>query len=200
MRKGFSMIELVFAIVILGILAAVVIPRFVTSRIDANVASARSDMNAAQKVIVAKILADNINATGNLAPDPNKKASETQKGITWGKWIMEVANLNGSKWGVAKGYGIKVGSLKIAGDKERCVEPLSNTRDENNPTTKSGCGDMLGIHQDGYMVFAPNNLKGSNLAGNPVANFCYALKKSYASSGDEGNRIMPLAASGTLDY
>lgn len=200
MRKGFSIVELVFVIVILGILAAVAIPKFITSRTDANVASARSDMSSAQKVIVAKIFTDNISATGNLAPDPNKKASEGGSGITWGKWIMEVANLNGSKWGVAKGYGIKVGSLKIAGNEERCVEPLSNTKDANNPTTKSGCGDMLGIHQNGYMVFAPNNLKGSNLVGNTTANFCYTLKQSYASSGDEGNRIIPLAASGTVEY
>ncbi len=200
MRKGFSMIELVFVIVILAVLAAVSIPRFIATRTDSQVATARSDMSSAQKVIVAKVFADNIEATSNLAPDPNKKAQDGENWGSWGKWIMDVARLDGSKWRVAKGYGIKVGTLKINGNDERSVEPINNVRDENNPSVKNGCGDMLGIHQSGYMVFAPNNLKGDDSSSNSSTSFCYALKKSYISSGDEGNRITPLSTSGTVEY
>ncbi len=53
-RKAFTMIELVFVIVVLGILAAVAIPKFAATRDDAQIAKGRSDVAAIRAAIVSE--------------------------------------------------------------------------------------------------------------------------------------------------
>lgn len=51
---GFTMIEFVFVIVVLGILAAIAVPRLAVTRDDAQIAKGRSDVSAIRSAIVSE--------------------------------------------------------------------------------------------------------------------------------------------------
>lgn len=53
-KKAFTMIEMVFVIVILGILSAVAIPKFAASRDDAQISKGRSDIASIRSGIVTE--------------------------------------------------------------------------------------------------------------------------------------------------
>ena len=196
-RSGFSMIELVFVIVILGVLAAVAVPRFVATRTDAQIATARSDMASAQKAIVAKVFADNIDATQASAPDPNKAVSGQQYNwASWGEWIINISGLDGSRWSSNGGTGAGIAKGAVTTKPVDTVQAIGNVKGGK----KGGCGGMLGINPDNAMlVFAPNNIGGDNFE-EKSSNFCYGLKKSYESSGGPGNKLIPLGSSGTVEF
>lgn len=53
-RPAFTMIELIFVIVVIGILSAIAIPRLAATRDDAQIAKGRSDVSAIRSAIVSE--------------------------------------------------------------------------------------------------------------------------------------------------
>lgn len=99
------------------------IDRISTSKLDGKIASARSDIASAQKAIVAKVFADNIDTSQPKAPN----------GESWGEWIMEVAGLDGGRWAVSNlgVYPIDVSTKTACYDESKTPLLWLNPRTEN---------------------------------------------------------------------
>ena len=179
-RSGFSMIELVFVIVILGVLAAVAVPRFVTTRTDAQVAMARSDIASVLKAIPARIFAENI--------DPTQSAPTGFS--NWGEWMIDTGGLDRGRW--------QTGGNGANGNNG--IQPLGNVTTGGNAGTTGGCGAIITLDTTtGNLVFNPANINlagGSGQGGNG-GTFCKGLRDSYPSGS---NRIIPLATTGAVKF
>lgn len=139
------------------------------SRVGTQVATARSELASAQKAIVAKIFADNIDTKKQKAPHPNNP----NQTIEWGEWIMEVAKLNKKRWTTLGTNGI----YPIIG-KTICYDKSETP--------------LLWIDtKTGTMHFNPSKLS-SNDKGE---DFCEKLRDSYRSNNGNGDKLIPLATS-----
>nr|WP_321432060.1 type II secretion system protein [uncultured Campylobacter sp.] len=107
MKKGFTMIELIFVIVILGILASVAIPRLAATREDAEISAAVANL----RTLVSDATAY-YTAKGTLDADDKGRNSN----IKWNE-ITNVPLANGNK----NTTGVVTGDAVLKVGNENCI-------------------------------------------------------------------------------
>lgn len=103
MRNAFSMIELVFVIVIIGIIAAIAIPKLSVTRSDAQYVAVQSDIQTILSALQAKSLTEDI--------DPSALS---------GDFIMDAAGLNPTRW-IPAANGVRLAKDGSVDSANNCV-------------------------------------------------------------------------------
>lgn len=113
-RFAFTMIELVFVIVILGILAAVAVPKLAATRDDAQIAKGRSDVAAIRAAIVSerqsRLLQGETNYIATLSNAALFDGDGTNALLQYG---MESSNENGHWSGQDPNYSYHLSGGKV---------------------------------------------------------------------------------------
>ncbi len=115
-RKGFTLIELLIVVVIIGILAAIAIPKFANTKEKAYVASMKSDLR------------NLVNAEEGYFADYTTYGSKTQLGTAYGESpgvTVTIPTVSGTGWsassvhtGTAKTCLIYIGGVTPVGSNE----------------------------------------------------------------------------------
>ena len=119
--RGFTLVELLIVVLVIGILSAVAVPTFVGQRNQARDAAAKSDLGHAKQAMLAYATANgaytstvaNLNQFGYTTSSGNTSTS-IRLGATTSKFCIQTRSATGTTWKIRYNSGVISGSCGAA--------------------------------------------------------------------------------------
>ncbi len=127
-RQAFTMVEIIFVIVILGILAAIAVPKFAATRDDADITKGRADVAAIRSAIITERQARLITGDSSYIANGTGAGQMDDGGLFGGVLMYPMANVSGknAKWSATAGSGTYI--FRAAGvDTTFTYDPTNGT-------------------------------------------------------------------------
>jgi len=99
MRKAFTMVELIFVIVILGILAAVAVPKMGNSKTQADISKGRADVSAIRSAILTERQSQLIKGVNKYIPELSNDSTLLFTGDDEGRILLTYGIASGTSEG-----------------------------------------------------------------------------------------------------
>lgn len=157
-RSGFTMIELVFIIVILGILGAIAVPKMAASRNDARVVAIKSDVGTFAQAIPAMAMSQNNADTIDFKANPP-------------------VSLNQGNWAFDDEENITIGNTQVRG-----VRTIWSKikKDGGSEATKDDACVVITIDGTNKRMTITHRVNTTADAANPICNRIAGLADNAA--------------------